>query len=226
MNIELIFYRMWSREMQHLYEEKYSINQMYDYRQKYSDQYLYAVNIEANNIMFLDALQDKINEGHKKCEFWLRGLISQYVRSITYKFDSDDKIEYYEDWINNTLWIIRSDYPMISKWCNEYLQLIKEYKNKRVTDTVYISDDILNKLETAHLLSSRFPPQWHPSKIALCAYFVDCYFSKSNPNDLWKIGQNLFNVKNLAQSKNNYLGNKNGKPKGFEVIDEILKSII
>jgi len=222
MDIEPIFYRMWSKEQQRLYEEKYSINQMFDYRKKYSDCYLYAVNIEENNIMFLDSLRDKIMEGQKKCEFWLTGLVAAYVKSRTHHYDQDDRIEYYEDWINNTLWIIRNDYPMISKWCHEYLQLIKDYKNKRIDDAVHISDDILDKLESALLLSSRFPIQWNKNKIALCAYFVDCYFSKSHPTDLWKVGQNLFNVKNLAQSKNNYLGNKNGKPKGFMIVDKIL----
>jgi hypothetical protein len=79
-----------------------------------------------------------------------------------------------------------------------------------------IPDSILQALEHEKMRTSREPPlQWSKKKIALCVYFVDCYFGKSNPNDLWATGENLFNVSNLRQAKNNYLNNKNtdGKPK-------------
>ena len=87
-----------------------------------------------------------------------------------------------------------------------------------------LSDNILNDLQKEQLITTD-PLQWHTNKIALCAYFVDSYFSKSNPNDLWKIGETLFNVKNLRQAKNNYLGNKNtyGRPKNYQIIDRIIR---
>jgi hypothetical protein len=87
-----------------------------------------------------------------------------------------------------------------------------------------LSENLLNDLKKERFITTD-PLQWHPNKISPCAYFVDCYFSKSNPNDLWKIGETLFNVKNLRQAKNNYLGNKNtyGRPKNFQIIDRIIR---
>jgi len=70
-----------------------------------------------------------------------------------------------------------------------------------IDEPALLSDNQLNNLESAGLLSSKYPIQWDKKKISLCAYFVDCYFSKSHPNDLWMIAQEYFNVKNLAQSK-------------------------
>ncbi|MDR1983601.1 MAG: hypothetical protein LBQ28_02100 [Prevotellaceae bacterium] len=68
------------------------------------------------------------------------------------------------------------------------------------------------------------PLKWE-KKTTLLAYFVDKLFTKSNPDNLWDIAENMFDKKNLRQSKNNYLGNKktNGKPSGYETIDEILQ---
>jgi hypothetical protein len=47
------------------------------------------------------------------------------------------------------------------------------------------------------MITGRYPLQWNKNKIALCACFVDCYFAKTSPCDLWKAGENPFNVKNL-----------------------------
>ena len=87
---------------------------------------------------------------------------------------------------------------------------------------ITISDNILNELEKEKLIIKE-PLQWIGA-INLCAYFVDCYFAKSNPYDLWEKGQMLFKIKNLRQSKNNYLANAatNGKPKNHKIIDDIL----
>lgn len=87
-----------------------------------------------------------------------------------------------------------------------------------------LPDEILNDLHREQLITTA-PLQWHVNKIALCAYFVDCYFSKTNPNNLWKIGETLFNVGNLRQAKNNYLNNKNtgGRPKNHQIIDRIIQ---
>jgi hypothetical protein len=86
-----------------------------------------------------------------------------------------------------------------------------------------ISENILNELEKEKLITKE-PLKW-VGAVNLCAYFVDCYFAKSSPNDLWKKGQTLFNVRNLRQSKYNYSGNKttNGKPKNYQTIDDILE---
>jgi hypothetical protein len=98
-------------------------------------------------------------------------------------------------------------------------------ENTKQPQQIILPDNILNELEQEKMIASRKPLQWNKKKIALCAYFVDCYFSKSDPTDLWKIGQKLFNVSNLRQSKYNYLNNERtqGKPKNHQIIDRILQ---
>lgn len=97
--------------------------------------------------------------------------------------------------------------------------------NKPTNKPIKIPDDILNELKNAKLITKE-PMKWVGS-ISLCAYFVDSYFATTNPNDLWEVGQTLFNVRNLSQSKYNYLGNKSekhkGKPRNYQIIDAILK---
>lgn len=69
------------------------------------------------------------------------------------------------------------------------------------------------------------PIKWK-GKIALLAYFIDQIFEKEKipPNsELWSIAKECFeNAENLKQAKNNYLANKNGKPKGYSKIDNLL----
>ncbi|GHT06778.1 hypothetical protein AGMMS49525_15410 [Bacteroidia bacterium] len=82
-----------------------------------------------------------------------------------------------------------------------------------------IPDLILNELERRRLIT-KSPLKWVGAK-NLCAYFVDNYFK--NKTNKWVIVENLFDVKNLAQSKDLYQNTKNGKPKGYQTIDDILK---
>jgi len=107
----------------------------------------------------------------------------------------------------------------------QQLQKIDKFPSKIVPKTeIYLPENLLNALQKEQLITIN-PLQWQKNKIALCAYFVDCYFAKSNPNDLWKTGETLFNIKNLRQTKNNYLDNKStsGKPKNYQIIDKILE---
>ena len=99
----------------------------------------------------------------------------------------------------------------------------KELPKKSQTDEeISIPDNLLNELEKEKLITKE-PLTWNKKQgSALCAYFVDCYFSKNYPLNLWQIGERIFNVKNLRQAKYNYSGNKNGKPKRFEKVDKIL----
>lgn len=59
-----------------------------------------------------------------------------------------------------------------------------------------------------------------------CAYLIDQLFGNGDDN-FWDIGEKSFNIKGLRQLKNNYLGNKNdnGKPKGHDKIDIVIKDI-
>ena len=85
---------------------------------------------------------------------------------------------------------------------------------------ISLPDGILDDLVAENLIEKE-PIQW-VAAVSLCAYFVDNYFS--NHSNLWAIGENLFNVKNLAQLKDNYLRyNKTGKPKKHKIIDAILQ---
>ncbi len=67
--------------------------------------------------------------------------------------------------------------------------------------------------------------EWVKSK-SLAVYFIDTLYSFNYINNnlkIWSIGGHVFSIKNMAQIKQNYFAtNTNGKPKGYEVIDEII----
>jgi hypothetical protein len=91
---------------------------------------------------------------------------------------------------------------------------------KPPTNPTTIPESLLNDLAAENLITKE-PLKWVAS-VSLCAYFVDNYFT--NHSNLWAIGEEMFQVKNLAQSKDNYLGNTNGdgKPRKYHIIDAIL----
>lgn len=61
---------------------------------------------------------------------------------------------------------------------------------------------------------------------ALLIYFTSELFQKENPSDYVSITEYCFSAKNLSKSQTNYFSyNKNHKPKGFEKIDSIIKTI-
>jgi len=105
------------------------------------------------------------------------------------------------------------------------------------TESPQIPQEILEALEKEKLIKiieiSPLVLEWKGAK-NLCAYFVDCYFAETNPNNLWEVGKSIFKIKkddnlseikNLAQLKDYYMrhNTKTGKPKRFEVIDRILQ---
>jgi hypothetical protein len=127
-NKEIVYYQMWSREDQSAFEEKYEVNNRINDR---ANEYLFAVNIEENNKMFLDELGKKIIKGYEELGAWLRGLIVSYVERRRSKENGDTEysLSYYTEWIDNTLCIIQGrDYNLVEKWCNEYRQCIIESK--------------------------------------------------------------------------------------------------
>lgn len=70
---------------------------------------------------------------------------------------------------------------------------------------------------------SSYSTDWGTPK-NLGIYLVDCLCS-GNYN-FWSIGYRVFGIKGMAQSKNTYLSkNKNGKPKGYKIIDEIIAEV-
>lgn len=80
--------------------------------------------------------------------------------------------------------------------------------------------------------SKPLPPDFVPIKrlktftSVLCAYFISELFQKENPGDYWSIAEYCFEAKNLRQSLNNaFQFNPKHKPKGYQNIDTILKTI-
>jgi len=226
MEIEIIFYQLWSNEAQRHYEEKHAVNMKIDGK----DEYLFAVNIFENNKDFLEGLPNKITEGYRACEWWMRGLLASYVKKCAYKFDTDYEIKYYNDWLDNTLWIIQGkNYTEIEKWCNDYRQFVIKVKNDdTITQTQKIipilSIDILEKLEKQRVIKLE-PLEWLKSK-GLLGYFVevmnDKYNLKHGSKRKIKPFQEMFGVLGLSGAINDY--KKTGDlPIGHEIIDNILE---
>ena len=118
MKDKVIFYQMWSSELQHDYESELD---------KGNNQYVKAVCITENNKAFLEELECRMIDGYKVCDYWLRGLISSYVKKRAYELDTEYKEEYYNDWIDNTLWVISGkNYVAVEKWCENYRLIIKK----------------------------------------------------------------------------------------------------
>ena len=71
------------------------------------------------------------------------------------------------------------------------------------------------------------PIKWEKNK-TLLVYLIDnlCY-EEAVSSYLWENPQRIFEVKHMAQTKQNYLGNKKtgGKPVGYEGIDSIIDII-
>ena len=69
---------------------------------------------------------------------------------------------------------------------------------------------------------------WQKSQ-SLAVYFIDTLFTFGfliNYEKMWAIGGRIFGMKNMAQTKQNYINtNKSNKPKGYESIDEIIDSL-
>jgi hypothetical protein len=166
-----------------------------------------------DNVLNID-FEIFINKFIGYCQYWID----------FYNWKSKQECSNYEsrELVDNEILQEYSIYNEIMN-CEKIINKLKSNKQTQL-QPITIPDSILNELEQEKMITSRKPLQWNKNKIALCAYFVDCYFAKSNPSDLWKVGGTLFNVKNLRQAKNRYLDNKktSGKPKGYEVIDKIL----
>ncbi len=88
---------------------------------------LRAINIEANNKFFLDELDTIIPKGLDYCNMWLSGLLSDYVKRCSIENDSSFLLEYYTNWLNNTIFIINGKYPSIREWCEDYKEWIIQY---------------------------------------------------------------------------------------------------
>lgn len=67
-----------------------------------------------------------------------------------------------------------------------------------------------------------FQINWQKTN-TLAVYFIDELCFKTNP-DLWAIGNRVFGIRGMAQTKQNYFDvNSLGKPRGYKDIDRILE---
>lgn len=143
MEVELVYYRMCNKETFYNHIEKAEFN--YKARLKTPKDLLCDVSIKENNIFFLEELENVIiPNGYSKVDYWLRGLLSDYVkRRSRQNNDSPYFFSYYESWFNNTRLVIGNKYPVISKWCDDYEEEIKnsQYMKEIDNSISYNSND-------------------------------------------------------------------------------------
>lgn len=132
MEIERIYYRLWDKPIQRIRMDKaeFSINAGIPL----TLDILCTINIESNNNLFIEELETIIPKGFGYCNNWLRGLIADYVKRCSRdNGDTPYLLEYYIDWLNNTMLILNGKYPFIDEWCKEYREWIIDYFQKEST---------------------------------------------------------------------------------------------
>lgn len=132
MEIERIYYRLWEKPILRIRMDKaeFSINAGIPL----TFDNLCAINIESNNSLFIEELETIIPKGFGYCNNWLRGLIADYVKRCSRdNGDTPYLLEYYIDWLNNTMLILNGKYPFIDEWCKEYREWIIDYFQKEST---------------------------------------------------------------------------------------------
>ena len=77
MRMELIYYRMWDKRIHAIHVEKAEFNIRVGL--VVIEDLLSAINIEANNIAFLNELDTNIFKVFDYCRIWLSGLLADYV---------------------------------------------------------------------------------------------------------------------------------------------------
>lgn len=137
MNIEVVYYKLYGRE------EFQSLLEKAEKSSTLSKNELCVSSIEENNKAFLEHLEHIIPKDYEYIDFWLRGLISDYVkRKSRQKGDTPYFQKYYDSWLNNTRLIVNGKYPIIEKWCNEYEIFLKNKNEMKKRDTTTNSQKI------------------------------------------------------------------------------------
>lgn len=126
LDIELVYYQLFSKEVH--YGEIENAKHFYNLGKECSSKQLCAISIKENNKVFLQELEETvIPKGYEYLDFWLRGLISSYVkRKSLQNGDTPYYFEYYDSWLKNTRLLLNGKYPVIEKWCDEYENLIRK----------------------------------------------------------------------------------------------------
>lgn len=136
MEIERIYYRLWNKHIQAVRVEKaeFSIQTNLDI----PFDILCSINIETNNKLFIEELETVIPKGFGYCNNLLSGLLSDYVKRCSRENgDTPYLLEYYIDWLNNTMLILNGKYSFIDEWCKEYKEwIINYFENEEKSMTV------------------------------------------------------------------------------------------
>ena len=139
MRMELIYYRMWDKRIHAIHVEKAEFNIRVGLEVK--EDLLSAINIEANNKAFLNELDTNIFKGFDYCRIWLSGLLADYVkRRSRENNDSPYLLEFYTNWLCNSIFITNVKYPAIKEWCEVYKKWIIQY---------YEAEKLNNELTTS-----------------------------------------------------------------------------
>ena len=183
---------------------------------------------------FLDEVDANLS-GYRLAKIPLAGDIALFIGKITNDFDfrklcyMHDDIVRWEHHLSEqgieglpTITMMRTQMGEIIQRKTDAEQQPKPPRERQqaTTHEIPIDPAIFDKLEQAGMITQD-PMQWIGDYGTLCAYFLDKYLP-SHFADKWAKGQQLFNVRNLAQAKDNYENNKLGKPKNHRIIDKIL----
>ena len=135
LRVELVYYRLCGKNIFKAHIEKAEL--LSKIGEKISDDLLCDISIKENNKSFLHELEKNIiPNGYEYMDYWLRGLISDYVkRKSVENGDTPYYAEYYVSWINNTRLVISNQYPVIQKWCDEYEKLIVNNTTNNIMET-------------------------------------------------------------------------------------------
>lgn len=135
LHVELVYYRLCNKNIFNSHIEKAKV--LFNIGEKVSEDLLCDISIKENNKSFLHELDKNIiPNGYEYMDYWLRGLISDYVkRKSVQNGDTPYYVEYYVSWLNNTRLVINNQYPVIQKWCDEYEKLIVNNITNNIMET-------------------------------------------------------------------------------------------
>ena len=144
LNIELVYYQLFSKEVH--YGEIQNAKHFYNLGKECSPKQLCAISIKENNKVFLQELEAVIPKGYEYLDYWLRGLISSYVkRKSLQNGDTPYYFEYYYSWLNNTRLLLNGKYPIIEKWCDEYEISVKKELEMQKNDSTAHKTELVNQ---------------------------------------------------------------------------------
>jgi len=108
----LLYYNLWSRSQSDALRE------------------LSGGGIKENDKKFLDELEKRKDAPDQDLDFWLRGMISMYMKKRAIN-DPDYPLEYYVNWLNHTRLLTKDRFPKVYNWCLEYEAFLLDYLKEK-----------------------------------------------------------------------------------------------